>query len=363
MSRSDDQEWIDRPTAVRKGEDLDIESLAKFLREQLGHEAELTVEQFPRGFSNLTYLLRFGERQLVLRRPPFGAAVKSAHDMGREHRILSRLAGVYEKAPRPLLYCEDVEVLGAPFYVMERVEGVILRPSMAPAMYPDPKTMRGIASSLIETLAELHAVDVRAVGLGDLGRPEGYVRRQVEGWTQRYAVARTDDVQEMEKVAGWLAENLPPEAGAALIHNDFKYDNVILDPEDWTRVVAVLDWEMATLGDPLMDLGTTLGYWVDSDDPPALKALALSPTTLPGNPTRSQVAALYEQASGRPLGDIVFYYAFGLFKIAVIIQQIYARFKSGHTRDPRFANLIVGVRGCATTAAQALGRGRIDDLY
>jgi aminoglycoside phosphotransferase (APT) family kinase protein len=367
---------IDAPAPVRPGEELPLEPLAAYLREALGEaQGGLTVEQFPRGFSNLTYLLRWGDRQLVLRRPPFGAAIKSAHDMGREFRILSSLQGVYPKIPRALTYCQEEAVLGAPFYVMERVEGVILRPGLKPEQSPEAPVMAAIARSLVATLAELHGVDVAAAGLEDLGRPEGYARRQIEGWTKRYGAARTDEIPEMEQVAAWLASRVasqvasqvarqvPGSCRRALIHNDFKYDNVVLDPQDLPRVRAVLDWEMATLGDPWMDLGTSLGYWVDPDDPPAMRALALSPTTLPGNPTREEVVALYEAFSGRPVEDPVFYYVYGLFKIAVIVQQIYARYRRGDTQDPRFANLIEGVKSCARTARQAVDRQRLDRLY
>ena len=356
--------WIDRPGEVRAGEELEVERLAAYLRERLPELAgPLEIEQFPRGFSNLTYLLRAGSRELVLRRPPIGAAVKSGHDMGREHRILSRLHAVYDKAPEPLVYCEDPEVLGAPFYVMERVEGVILRPKMPEPMHPPPERMAAIAEGFVETLAELHAVDFEAAGLGELGRPDGYVRRQIDGWAGRYEKARTDDIPEMTEIAAWLDARAPAESGAALIHNDFKYDNLVLDPEDGTRVIAVLDWEMATLGDPLMDLGTSLGYWVDPQDPPELRQLALSPTLLPGNPTRAELVERYASASGREVADPVFYYVYGLFKIAVIVQQIYARYRAGHTSDRRFAHLIEGVRACSRAAARAAELGRIDPLF
>ena len=357
-------EWIDRPREVRRGEELNVDRLAAFLKDCLPDLDEpLEVQQFPRGFSNLTYLVRAGSRELVLRRPPVGAAVKSGHDMGREHRILSALTEVYPKAPRPLVHCQDSDVLGAPFYVMERVRGVILRPEMPQAMHPEPGRMAAIASGFVDTLAELHAVDYEAAGLGELGRPEGYVRRQVDGWTGRYAKARTDEIAEMAQVAAWLDAEAPAESGTALIHNDFKYDNLVLDPEDGTRVVAVLDWEMATLGDPLLDLGTSLGYWVDPDDPPELRQLALSPTLLPGNPTRAELVERYAAASGRRIADPVFYYVYGLFKIAVIVQQIYYRYRAGHTQDPRFANLIHGVRACSRVAARAAEAGRIDRLF
>jgi aminoglycoside phosphotransferase (APT) family kinase protein len=361
--------WLDRPAAVRGGEELDVERLEAYLRRELDEpKGWLAVEQFPSGFSNLTYLLRFSGRQLVLRRPPFGTEIKSAHDMGREFKILSGLAGVYPKAPRPLFYCDDSAVLGAPFYVMERVQGVILRPRMPAAMIPEPSRMATIARELVSTLVELHDVDYRAAGLGDLGRPEGYVSRQVEGWSKRYRKAKTDELPEMEKVASWLAKHLPPEpkdaaAGASLIHNDFKYDNVMLDAKEGTSIVAVLDWEMATVGNPLMDLGTSLGYWLEPGDPPEMLALQLSPTVLPGNPTREQVVEIYAGISGQKVDDVLFYYVYGVFKIAVIIQQIYTRFKLGHTQDPRFASLIHGVRASGRTAWQAAQKRRIEKLF
>jgi aminoglycoside phosphotransferase (APT) family kinase protein len=223
--------------------------------------------------------------------------------------------------------------------------------------------MRRISTALVDTLAELHAVDPAAAGLADLGHPAGYVARQVAGWTDRYLKAKTDEVPEVEAAAAWLAAHLPPERGTAtLIHNDYKYDNVVLDAADLARVVAVLDWEMATIGDPLMDLGTTLGYWIDADDPPEHQALPFGPTMLPGNLTRVEVVARYAERTGRAVDEVLFYYVFALLKIAVIAQQIYRRFQDGHSRDPRFAGMIVGVRILGATAARALDRGRIDRL-
>ncbi len=356
--------WTDQASPIRKGEELNQEALQTYLADHLpAGQGPLVVEQFPKGFSNLTYLLRLGERQLVLRRPPFGAKIKTAHDMSREFRILSSLVQVYPKVPKPLLYCEDESVIGAPFYVMERVEGIILRPRMPEDMIPDATTMHGIAGALVDTFVELHAVDYEAAGLGDLGRPEGYIDRQIRGWTERYQKARTDELKDLEKTAGWLAGNLPAANAPALIHNDFKYDNLILDASDWTKVIAVLDWEMATIGDPLMDLGTSIGYWINHDDPEIMQQFQLSPTTLPGNPTRAEIVQLYAEKSGRDLGNIVFYYAYGMFKIAVIIQQIYYRYKKGFTQDPRFANLNFAVQMCGTVAWQAIQKGRIDQLW
>ncbi|MDB4949208.1 MAG: hypothetical protein JWM27_1857 [Gemmatimonadetes bacterium] len=360
-------EMIDRPRAVRAGEELDAAALARFLAEHLdgldGTDGPVEVEQFPGGYSNLTYLVRYGGREMVLRRPPFGAAIRSAHDMGREHRILSRLGTVYPRVPRALAYCDDASVLGAPFYVMERVRGVILRSRPPEGTELGPETMAALADAFVRNLAELHAVDYAAAGLGELGHAEGYVERQVRGWTERYLRARTDEVPSVERAARWLADHLPPEAGAALIHNDYKHDNLVLDPGDLTRILAVLDWEMATVGDPWMDVGTSLAYWLDADDPPALRSMGLNTLTLlPGNPTRSELFARYAEASGRPAPDPVFYFVYGLLKVATIAQQIYARFVAGHTKDPRFGALIHAVRALGATAELAIERGRIDAL-
>jgi aminoglycoside phosphotransferase (APT) family kinase protein len=356
--------WLDRATAVRLGEELDTERLQQFLRREFGEvDGQLVVAQFPQGYSNLTYLLRLGERELVLRRPPFGANVKGGHDMGREYTILSRLAAVYNKAPRTLLYCDDEAVLGAPFYLMERIRGVILRPHLPEGMIPAAPLMARIAATAVANLAELHAVNYEAAGLAAIGHPAGYVRRQIEGWSRRYQKARTDDIADIERTAVWLAEKMPPEAGAALIHNDYKYDNLVLDPADWSQITAVLDWEMATIGDPLLDLGAALGYWIEAADPEAIQALQFSPTNLPGNPTRTEVVQAYATASGREIGDPVYYYVYGLFRLAVIIQQIYRRYKLGHTQDPRFTKLIEGVRACGLVAQQAIARQRLDGLF
>jgi aminoglycoside phosphotransferase (APT) family kinase protein len=358
---------IDSAKSVRPGEEIDAAPLAVWLKPRLpGVEGPIAVEQFPGGHSNLTYLLRFGDRELVLRRPPFGSKVKTAHDMGREFRVLSRLYAAYPKAPRALLHCDDPEVIGAPFYVMERVRGIILRHQKAPAGVDlNPERMRVISEAAVDGLAELHAVDYRAVGLDDLGHPEGYVARQVDGWSERWRRSRTDDISDLDRAAAWLADHQPPERprqDTALLHNDYKYDNLVLHPDELERIVAVLDWEMATVGDPLMDLGTSLGYWMDPDDAPALRLLPAGPTTLPGNLRRAEVVERYAAVTGRDVSNILFYYVFGLFKIAVIAQQIYYRYKQGLTKDERFAALIGAVRILGHTAAQALDKGRIDRL-
>jgi len=355
---------VDAAKPVRSGEELDLARLEPYLRERLpSWDGPLTLSQFPGGHSNLTYLLQLGSRPIVLRRPPFGSKVKTAHDMGREHRILSRLPDVYAKAPRAFLYCEDLSVIGAPFYLMERVEGVVLRGPRPKGVVLDETTMRRISEGTVDGLAELHAVDYAAAGLGDLGHPEGYVARQVTGWSERYVKSRTDDIAEMDTVAKWLVDHKPArEARATLIHNDFKYDNLVLDPDDLTKIRAVLDWEMATVGDPLMDLGTTLGYWIDPDDAEPMRLLPFGPASLPGNLKRLDVVDRYAKTTGRDVGDVLFYYAYATFKVAVIAQQIYFRYKQGLTHDERFAAMITGVQILASQAARAILLGRIDRL-
>ena len=354
----------DGSSPVRHGEELPNERLLEYLTAHLPDlKAPLTVKQFPAGFSNLTYLLHAGDRELVLRRPPIGAKIKTAHDMGREYRILSHLHPVYAKVPRPLLFCEDTQILGAPFYVMERVKGIILRAQPPPGMELSAEVMRGLSQTFVENLAEIHEVDYEAAGLGDLGSPQGYVQRQVEGWTKRYYNARTDDFPAIDQLAGWLAQHLPADSSrAALIHNDYKYDNLVLAPGDLSRVVAVLDWEMATVGDPLMDFGTSLGYWVETTDPDEWQRHGFGLTNLPGSFTRVELLDHYSKRTGRRIDDPVFYFAYGLLKIAVIVQQIYFRYQKGLTRDPRFAGLIELVKACGALAQRAIERKRIDSL-
>jgi aminoglycoside phosphotransferase (APT) family kinase protein len=348
---------LDQTAPVRAGEDLPVPRLEAYLRQHFPDASgPLTVGQFPHGHSNLTYLVRLGTTEWVLRRPPFGNVVQTAHDMGREYRVLSMLAPAFPAAPRPYAYCEDESVLGAPFYIMERRHGVVVRKTLPPGLTIDQDTARRLGAALIDNLARLHSVDYRQIGLGDLGKPDGYVARQVNGWYNRYAQARTDDVPAMERLPRWLSEHVPRLRSheAALIHNDYKYDNLLLDPDDLTRIVAVLDWEMATIGDPLMDLGTTLGYWVEADDPEPLQRAATGPTNLPGSLTRRELVLRYAETTGRDVSDVLFYYCFGLFKIGVILQQIYARYVRGKTRDARFAHLNDLVVAVSEQAERAL---------
>ena len=353
-------EHLDRPETVRAGAELDVARLAAWLP-SVGLEGAIEVLQFPRGYSNLTYLLRVGEREVVLRRGPPGVKIASAHDMGREHRILSRLSAVWPKVPRTLALCEDESVLGSPFYVMERVHGVILRARTPDGLVLDPARARALSELMIDTLVEIHGVDLAAAGLAELGKPAGYVERQVRGWTERYRKAQTDDIPEMEALASWLAANMPKESGGTLIHNDFKYDNVVLSP-DLTSVVAVLDWEMATLGDPLMDLGCTLGYWIEPSDPMLMHAMRFGPTNIPGSMSRMELVGRYEEKSGRAVTSLPFYYVNALFKLAVVGQQLYQRYAKGLTKEQRYAMMIEGVKGLSRAATGVIASGRIDRL-
>lgn len=352
---------IDRAGPIRCGEELDVPRLERYLQQELCDESgTLSVEQFPSGFSNLTYLLRLGDRELVLRRPPFGNTVKSAHDMGREYGVLSKLSGVYPPSPKPLVYCDDPAIVGAEFYVMERRRGVVLRGADPPeSLKSSPDLARQLCEAFIDNLAALHRLDYRAAGLGDLGRPEGYIERQVTGWTKRYQQARTDDVSQIEQLGEWLIAHQPPNGAAALIHNDYKYDNLLLDPNDLTRIVALLDWEMATIGDPLMDLGTTLAYWVEPGDSEAERQRAFGPTMAAGSLTRQQLVERYRKQTGFDVPAPLFYYAFGLFKLAVIVQQIYARYHHGLTQDKRFARLNQMVESLGIRGSEAINNGEI----
>lgn len=332
---------VDEAAAVRTGESLDAGRLGEYLAAHVaGLSLPLTVRQFPAGFSNLTYLLIAGTIELVLRRPPFGTRPESGHDMRREFRVLSALKQGFAECPAPLHLCEDESVIGAPFYIVERIRGIILRRDYPEGLAVTPALVRAQQQALIDVLARLHALDYRALGLAELGRPDAYITRQVEGWTGRYARARTDDAPGAEFVTGWLAANLPATDGSAsLIHNDYKLDNVVFDTAEPTRLIGVLDWEMATIGDPLMDLGCSLAYWIETGDGAELLAARMLPTHLPGSLTRAEVLERYAARSGRPLPSFLFYRVFGLFRLAVIVQQIYFRYFHRQTRDPRFAAL------------------------
>jgi aminoglycoside phosphotransferase (APT) family kinase protein len=344
---------IDQPKAVRAGEELDVPALGAYLDRELGAHGAVSVEQFPGGHSNLTYLVHHGDREYVLRRPPFGSKVKSAHDMGREVSVLSKLAPVFDRAPRVIAYRDQPDVLGAPFYLMERRHGVILRKELPARL--DAAKIRHLCDLLVDTLVDLHAVDYTAAGLGDFGKPVGYIERQVKGWTERYAASQTDDIPDITQVAAWLDANKPADGAPSLIHNDYKFDNVIFD-RSLERITGVLDWEMATIGDPMMDLGTSISYWVHADDPAIFQMPIFGLTMKPGMFRRADFAARYFERAGRRHQDLVFYFAFGLFKTAVVLQQIYYRYAKGLTQDARFAPFIMVVRALADQAHRAIQR-------
>ena len=329
----------DNASAIRAGEELNLAKLEPYLRSHFPDLAgPLAVQQFPSGHSNLTYSVVLGDREMVLRRPPFGSKVKTAHDMGREYHVLEKLHAAYP-APRPLLHCTDESILGAPFYLMERVRGVILRKDLPPGLELGPDTARRLSESFVDNLAALHRLDYSALGLADLGKPQGYLERQVKGWIERYYGSKTHELPEVETIATWLKQRMPARQGSSLVHNDYKYDNMILEANDITKIVAVLDWEMCTLGDPLTDLGTALAYWVQADDPSDVRPARWGPTAVPGSLTRMQLLDRYQKKTGLDVSDIVFYYVFALFKTAVIIQQIYYRYHQGLTKDDRFASM------------------------
>lgn len=350
-------------TNIRRGEELNIQNLSEYLAFQFsGSAGALEISQFPAGSSNLTYLIELGDEEYVLRRPPFGNQVKTAHDMNREFQVLSKLSKVYQPAPKPLLFCGDENVIGSEFYLMERRRGLIIRGQAPQELIDSPELQKKVCESFIDNLAALHALDYEAAGLGDLGKPEGYNRRQVEGWTKRYFNAKTDEWPKLENAIEWLNQNIPAESGAALIHNDYKLDNVMLDPNDLTKITAVLDWELVTIGDPLMDLGTTLGYWMSGGTSPAMKAMRempFNPKVLMENISRRELAERYAEKSGADISNLLFYYVFGTFKIAVIAQQIYARYKRGFTKDERFVKFDRFVAALGWIAVDALENQRV----
>ena len=351
--------------AERPDERLDTTRLASYLRERLpGAEGPLSVSQFHGGKANLTYLLRFGEpdslREFVLRRPPLGPIPPGAHDMRREHRVLSALNTPYPLAPRSLLLCEDESVIGAVFIVEERRLGFVIRDDVPSEFAGRPELNRRIGLALVDSLADLHSVEPREIGLGDLGRIEGYLERQLSGWMRRWEASLGGPEEQQSRAAmapalDWLGRKLPRERAGALLHNDYRLDNCLLDTADPARIVAVLDWDMCTQGDPLADLGYLLNYWVEPGDDPAWRAIASMPTWREGFPGREEAIARYAARSGSDVGDILWYQVFAAFKLAVIIQQIYIRYVRGQTQDQRFTSYATRVIGLAEKARALIG--------
>lgn len=352
--------------AERPDERLDILRLEPYLREHLpGAEGPLSVAQFHGGKANLTYLLRFGEgesgREFVLRRPPLGPIPPGAHDMRREHRVLSALSRLYKLAPRSLLLCEDESIVGAVFIVEERRVGFVIRDDLPAEFAGRPELNRRIGFALVDALADLHLVDPREIGLGDLGRVEGFLQRQLSGWTRRWeaSLGGPEEPQSraaMAPVLDWLAGSVPHERAGALLHNDYRLDNCLLDIADPAHIVAVLDWDMCTQGDPLADLGYLLNYWVEPGDDPDWRAIASMPTWRAGFPSRAEAIARYGERTGSDVGEILWHQVFAAFKLAVIIQQIYIRYVRGQTQDRRFAAYATRVVGLARKARFLIGQ-------
>lgn len=361
----DDNATTNKSKAVQSDEALNISRLYEFLHTHLDSTLDSTnfsVERFTQGYSNLTYLLHVGQQELVLRRPPIGANVKSGHDMSREYKLLTDLYPIYPKVPQAILYSDDLSILGAPFYIMERVKGVVIQKEPPAGLTLDATIMEQISRAFTENMVVIHSLDYMKTDLKSWVRAGSYVERQITGWLDRYAKAKTDDLPAIERVGRWLAEHRLPDSGSSLIHNDYKYDNLMLDASNLSRIIAVLDWEMATIGDPLMDLGTTLAYWVQPDDPEELQAASMGITNWPGNFNRTQLVHEYALRSGREVNNIVFYYVYGLFKNIVIVQQIYARYKKGLTSDARFGQLPLLIQAEGIAAIQAIEKNRIDQL-
>ena len=351
---------IDRPTEIRDDEKLNNSKLFEYLSNIMDLDIEsFDILQFPSGYSNLTYLIKSNEKEYVLRKPPHGAKIKSGHDMSREFKVLSSLKEQYHKTPRPIHYCSNTDIIGTDFYLMERVKGIILRSNNYSQIISDKSQFNFLAEQFVDSFVELHKLDINKIGLTDFGNPNGYNSRQVHGWCKRYNNSKTEELMEMEIVMKWLKSNISQSKYVSLIHNDFKYDNLVLDENDLS-IKAILDWEMCTIGDPFMDLGTSLAYWIQNNDPDFIKGVGLNITMDSNNPTRNKILQLYSEKFGNSIKNIVFYFVFGLFKIAVIVQQIFFRYKNGFTKDTRFKNLDQVVKAYLFLAIKSIEKQNIE---
>lgn len=344
---------------VRNGENFDSASVEHYVRTHIPDlpQEPLEVRQFPSGASNLTYLLSIGTWEGVLRRPPLGPVAPRAHDMEREANLLRLIHPVFSLAPQPYFFCNDLSILGAPFYIMERRKGIVINDHFPVGINADKDLCQSISNTIVETLVQIHSIDWQAAGLGTFGHPEGFLSRQVKSWIERYLRAQTDDIAQIGLLTRWLVEHVPASPAPTLIHNDFKLNNMLLSADDLSQPVAVLDWEMATIGDPLFDLAVSLTYWVNDDDPQELQTVLPAVTSLPGFITRAEFMETYARKSGRDLSSMHFYLTFAYFKLAVIVQQIYVRWKRGQTRDERFAAFGKRARYLITYAANLAQQG------
>jgi len=342
-----------------------IDYLKVFLLKQnliKSNTSKINITPFLNGFSNLTYLLEIEKKEFVLRRPPKGA-IKRGHDMSREYNVLSNLIKEFKKIPKVYCFSEDEKISGSPFYIMERIKGIILTNKEVENRKINANEFKIISKQWLDTFIELHKVNYIKAGLSELGKPEKYVERQVKNWSQQYIKAATEDIPQANKIINWINNNHPIKYDSCLIHNDYKYDNVVFKNRNWNEINAVLDWEMSTIGDPLMDLGTSIAYWTTNKDSPLLINNFPSPTKNPGNPSREEIVNNYSNQTGRSINNLVFYYAFGLFKIAVIVQQIYYRYKKGFTTNKKFANLNEATKFFCLMAWQAIQKKRIEKLF
>jgi aminoglycoside phosphotransferase (APT) family kinase protein len=347
---------------VREEDAFDVEAMASWLRDNADGvpDGVPEVRQFPGGASNLTYLLRYPDRELILRRPPSGVKAKSAHDMRREFTVQSRLAPVFPYVADMLALCTDDAVIGSEFYVMSRIDGTILRRDLPDGLTLTADQAHRLCTGFVDVLVELHSVDPEKAGLDDLGRGAGYVARQVAGWSDRYRKARTGNVGDYEQVMTWLDEQQPDDVATCVIHNDFRLDNVVLAPDDPQHVVGVLDWEMATLGDPLMDLSGAMAYWIQADDDETFRQFRRQPSHLPGMLTRREVVDYYTERMGYSVtpDQWRFYEVFGLFRLGVIAQQIYYRYHHGQTHNEAYARFLPMVNFLEQRCEQLIGSSR-----
>lgn len=330
---------IDKPGSVREEDSINIAMMDQYVKSQIiTLKGDLSIKQFKGGASNLTYELDFEGSKFILRTPPKGTKAKSAHDMHREFTIMKNLKPHYSYVPTMIAFCDNKELIGNEFYIMEKVQGIIPRANLPKGLQLDKDEIRTLCLSVIDKLVELHKIDVVSSNLMQFGKGTGYCKRQIEGWTDRYKKAKTWNVPSFKYVMKWLAENIPTEERSCFIHNDFRFDNVVLDPQNPQHIIGILDWEMATVGDPLMDLGNTLAYWVQADDHFFYKMFRRQPTHLPGMLTRKEIIEYYSEKTGFKSDNFTFYEVYGLFRLAVIIQQIYYRYHHNQTKNKAFKN-------------------------
>jgi aminoglycoside phosphotransferase (APT) family kinase protein len=357
MDEKKDQDTI----SVREGEDFDRQSFQRYLTHHVGGwsvEEALKVTQFTTGFSNLTYLIRSGENETVMRRPPFGPLPPKAHDMKREYQLLEKLHPVFPYVPKPYFFCEDESVIGARFYLMERKKGVIIDEDFPLGYKATEKVCKRISYAVVDALAELHQIDYKEVGLSDFGYPKGFLERQVNGWIKRYERSKTDEIDVVDHLSKWLLNHIPDSQEATIIHNDYKLNNMLFS-KDFSRVEAILDWEMATVADPLFDLAGALGYWVEENDSGLLKNAGISSvTTKPGFISRNEFIERYAKKTGRDILSLHFYMTFVYFWLAVVLQQIYFRWKTGQTNDERFSTLNDKVKNLMNYAYEVAETGK-----